>query len=194
MAELGLTYEAVELDLFKGEHRTGEFARINPFVGVPVLEDEGRTLRESNAILAWLGKRNGKTLWPRDPASEAEALQWLFFESAHLSAHCGLLWWNEVVVKQFGRPEWTRAGAQTATDDLADSLLTLETHFKANRYVLGHEFTLVDCSMGVALNMLRGTRLDDKDRWPHIHAYADAIVDRPSWSFAEGWAIHKLQA
>lgn len=193
MVELGLTYEAVEVSLFKGEHMGGELGLLNPFESVPVLEDEGRVLRESNAILAWLGKRSGKALWPRDPSIEAQALQWLFFESAHLAGSCGALWWNDVVVERIGRPKWaTPEAAREAHAELPEFLDVLEQHFKNNRYVLGQEFSLVDCSLGVTLNLLRGTRLDQPERWRWIHDYSDAIVDRPSWSVADGWAIHKF--
>lgn len=194
MAELGLSHETVEVNLFAEEHRQPGFARLNPWLAVPVLEDEGKVLRESNAIVAWLGKRNGTTkgLWPRDPAVEAQALSWLFFEAAHLSQAAGTLWWNDVLVKKINRPQLATGGEKEAAEDLADSLDTLNQHFKDNRYVLGRDFSLVDCAVGVTLDLLRETRLDHRVRWPFVRAYCDAIRDRPSWAQENGALLHSF--
>ena len=81
LAELNLEYESKEVVLFKGEHRSEWFTKINPHQKVPVLEDGDLVLRESNAILAYLGDRYGQALWPQDAGQRALALQWLFFES-----------------------------------------------------------------------------------------------------------------
>src|ERR1051325_1973422 len=56
LAELGLEYEFVPVDLAKGESRTPDFLRINPHGKVPVLVDGEFALPESNAILWYLGE------------------------------------------------------------------------------------------------------------------------------------------
>ena len=40
LAEKGLSYELVEIDLAQGEQRRQDFVRLNPFARVPVLVDE----------------------------------------------------------------------------------------------------------------------------------------------------------
>jgi glutathione S-transferase len=75
----GRTYERVEVDIFAGGTLTEEFGRLNPFRSTPVLElDDGRVLIESNAILVHVAA--GTSLWPDDPAEQAEVVRWLIWE------------------------------------------------------------------------------------------------------------------
>ena len=55
--ELSLPVETIPVDLFKGEARTSAFLAKNPNGRVPVLEEDGFVLWESNAILAYLASR-----------------------------------------------------------------------------------------------------------------------------------------
>jgi len=51
LAEKGVEYELVQVDMMKGEHKSPEFLSKNPSGKVPVLElDDGRYLSESIAI------------------------------------------------------------------------------------------------------------------------------------------------
>jgi glutathione S-transferase len=78
LAQLGIPYEIIEVDILKGESRTPEFLRINPNGRTPVLDDNGFVLAESNAILAYLA-RVTKFL-PDDRQKFALVFQWMFFE------------------------------------------------------------------------------------------------------------------
>ena len=193
LAERGLEYEAREIDLFKREHHTPEFAALNPIGGgLPVLEDGTFKLFESNAILAYLGRKPGGRagLWPTDPQGEANALQWLFFESVHLSIACGIIWWNDRVRKVHEKfPGHTEEAVADEAEDLESRLNGIELHLAANPYFLGRDFSLVDCSLGTTLSMLRPTRLGEFPRWPATRAYVARIAERPSWNAAGGDGI-----
>jgi len=193
LSETRVACELIETDLFKSEHRAGEFASVNPFLAIPVLETgDGTLIRESNAILAFLGKTHGVLagIWPGEVEPEVQALSWLFFESATLASPCGRLWWEDIVVPAIRRPEWGDSeGLEAVVEDLDDTLKTLEDHFERNKFCLGDRFSLVDCSLGVTLNLLHGSRVD-LGRFPAVHAYVGSLVDRPSWTEADGGAIH----
>ncbi|ETF02544.1 glutathione S-transferase [Advenella kashmirensis W13003] len=75
---LGVAYELVEVDLKSGAHKTPGFLALNPFGQVPVLEDDGIAIADSNAILVYLAKKTGRTDWLPDDALGAAAVQrWL---------------------------------------------------------------------------------------------------------------------
>jgi glutathione S-transferase len=192
LAELELPYERVEVDLFKREHLTPAFAEVTPLQAVPVLEDGDLRLRESNAILLYLSAKQGDPGWAGDERRRALAHQWLFFESATLAHNCGVLWWSEVVAPKLGFPCWEEDDLAEAADDLGDALPALDAHLATNRFMLGDAHTVVDCSLGVILSMLRGTRLADCAAWPHVSRYVHEVRARPSWAAARGDAIHTL--
>src|SRR5579885_1773583 len=54
LAEKGLSYELVEIDLTQGDQRRPEFRRLNPFGRVPVLVDEDTTVYDSTIIAEYL--------------------------------------------------------------------------------------------------------------------------------------------
>jgi glutathione S-transferase len=79
LAQLGLPYERVPIDIFNGETLTDEYAEMNPSRTTPVLEtDDHRYLPESNAILFYLA--DGTTYLPEDPFERAEVVRWLVYE------------------------------------------------------------------------------------------------------------------
>ena len=192
LAELGVAYEPVEVNLFEGEHRGPAFAAINPHRKVPVLVDGELVLPESNAILVHLAETRGGALWPVHPSLRAHGLRWLFFDSFSLGNQCGTLWWTDVVSGATGRPPAARAVLEDATRDLSLALGVLERQLAENEFLLGSEMSLADCAVGVALVMLMGTRLDQPERWPHVTAYRERIMARPSWDEAGGAGIRSF--
>lgn len=190
LAELGLEYEKVNVNLFKGEQREPFFQKVTAAGQVPVLQDGSLTLRESNAILAYLGKEYGKGLWPSGPAQESLALQWLFFESCELNGPCGRIWWTDIVAPAIGRPLPPPERVEEALENLNKPLGLLEKLFAQQPFILGSDFSLVDCALGVVLNMLRGTRGDQRTTWPNVTDYRERVRTRPSWTEANGEAIH----
>ncbi|HEY3254422.1 MAG TPA: glutathione S-transferase, partial [Polyangiaceae bacterium] len=85
---LGLPAELVNVDLPKGEHKQPPFLAKNSFGQVPVLEDGGLTVSDSNAILVYLGERYdaANRYWPRDAAGRAQVQRWLSVAAGQLMA------------------------------------------------------------------------------------------------------------
>ncbi|MDH5823568.1 glutathione S-transferase [Luteimonas sp. RD2P54] len=75
---IGLDAELIDVDLKNGAHKQPEFLRMNCFGQVPVLEDGGETVADSNAILVYIAKKYGGGQWlPEDPAGAARVQRWL---------------------------------------------------------------------------------------------------------------------
>ncbi|QXH48120.1 glutathione S-transferase [Pseudomonas xanthosomatis] len=75
---LNLPTELVFVDLAKGEHKQPAFLALNPFGQVPVIDDNGTVLADSNAILVYLAKAYGAEQWlPQDPLGAARVQRWL---------------------------------------------------------------------------------------------------------------------
>jgi len=68
----GLDYQATFVHLAKGEHRKPEYAAVNPQALVPTLEEDGRRLTQSLAILEYLEETHPQPpLLPQDPVARA---------------------------------------------------------------------------------------------------------------------------
>jgi glutathione S-transferase len=85
LRQLGLPFDRVTVDLFRGETRRPEHLARNPDGRVPVLElDDGVLIPESGAILLYLG--DGSPFLADDKLARARVHQWMFFEQNQVEA------------------------------------------------------------------------------------------------------------
>ena len=152
MLEIGLDCEMVPVDLTKGEQKSPEFLAINPFGRAPALVDGDLKLWESHAIIAYLGDKTGKK-WPTTAAGRAEALKWLFFLSTHISPPATELAFNRIAVRLRGGTG-DEAAIARGEKALPDVLSILEGQLAKTKWVMGDEFSLVDCAYGPVLNVI----------------------------------------
>jgi glutathione S-transferase len=75
---IGAGHDLVEVDLSTGAHKKPEFLALNAFGQVPVLDDDGTIVTDSNAILVYLSKKLGLSDWlPETPVAAAAVQKWL---------------------------------------------------------------------------------------------------------------------
>lgn len=83
---LKLPTELVFVDLANGAHKKAEFLAINAFGQVPVIDDSGTILSDSNAILVYLSKKYGGGSWLADaPLAAARVQRWLSVAAGQLA-------------------------------------------------------------------------------------------------------------
>ncbi len=70
--------ELINVDLRVGAHKQPAFLALNPFGQVPVIDDAGTIVSDSNAILVYLARKYGGDNWlPANPADQAAVQRWL---------------------------------------------------------------------------------------------------------------------
>jgi glutathione S-transferase len=77
--------EIVDIDLAGGEHKKPAFLALNPFGQIPVLEDDGLVIADSNAILVYLAKKHAPEWLPEDAAGAAAVQRWLSVASGEIA-------------------------------------------------------------------------------------------------------------
>jgi glutathione S-transferase len=82
---LGLSHEFVDSPAAVRE--SPAFRRLNPLGQIPVLEDGGLALADSNAILVYLAKRYapGSAWLPEDPSGAARVQRWLSLAAGEIA-------------------------------------------------------------------------------------------------------------
>ncbi len=92
---LGIDHELVLVDIAIGEHKRPHFLKLNPFGQLPVLDDNGTIVCDSNSILIYIAKKTGSTDWlPEDAQGAATVQRWLSVaagEIAYGPAHARLI-------------------------------------------------------------------------------------------------------
>lgn len=75
---LDVKADIIEVDLANRAHKSPDFLKLNPFGQVPVLDDEGVVVSDSNAILVYLATKLGRKDWlPDDLQSVWKIQKWL---------------------------------------------------------------------------------------------------------------------
>lgn len=99
---LGLSYQSIPVNGNAREHKSRDFLAMNPLGQVPVLNDDGTVIRDSQAILIYLAHRYGgeKKWWTNDSVRLAEITAWLFTAANEVARGPNALRLHH----QFGRP------------------------------------------------------------------------------------------
>ena len=135
---MGLPHQVVQVDLKNGAHKSPEFLNLNPFGQVPVLDDDGTALFDSNAILVYLAnKYDADRRWlPRDPKGQADVQAWL-------SVAAGQIAFGPAAARLI-----TVFGAKYNPEDVigrAHGLLkVIDAQLAARRFLVGNSATLAD--------------------------------------------------
>ena len=153
--ELGLAYERVDAGGAFGLTRTPEYLAMNPNSLVPVIEEDGFVLYESNAIVRYLAARHSKdTLWPEDLRKRADADRWMEWQSNTYTPAMRDIFWQLVrtpVDKQ------NPAVIEASRKECERLTAILDAHLAGRRYVTAHGFTTADIVLGCAAH-----------RWLHL--------------------------
>ncbi|MDZ4380344.1 MAG: glutathione S-transferase [Parvibaculum sp.] len=83
---IGAPFDLIEVDLAARQHKSAGFLKMNAFGQVPVLEDDGVAIADSNAILVYLARKFGRTDWyPDDAPGAARVQRWLSVAAGQLA-------------------------------------------------------------------------------------------------------------
>lgn len=75
---IGVKVEIVEVNLLKGEQKSPEYLKLDQFGQVPILDDNGTIIPDSNSIMVYAAKKFGRTDWlPEDAVGAARVQRWL---------------------------------------------------------------------------------------------------------------------
>ena len=161
LAEKGIEYEAVEVDL---DDRPAWIYEKNPLGRVPVLEEDTFVLAESAVIDEYLDERYPEpSLWPADPADRALG-RMLVFRFDELS-----------------KPYYAlRRGDDGARERFDAALATLEAVLQGQRFLSGREFGLADVAYVPWILRARDRMDVDLERFPALSEWLGQLEQRPS--------------
>lgn len=179
--EMSLPYERE--DWGRGFRPTSdpEFQKVSRFGLVPVIEDDGFILRESNAILRYLASKNGRSdLYPTDVRARATVDQWMDWGISDGFAGLRPVFLGlHVKTPEFaGKSELINWGIWHWTLQL--QRLNAELEASCGPYLCGANFTLADIPVGMVVN--RYLNLDfEKPDLPAVTRYYEQLSTRPAY-------------
>jgi glutathione S-transferase len=175
LAQLGLEYERVPVDIFGGDTLTDEFARLNPQRQTPVLERDGaEPLTESGAILVHLAE--GTEYLPADPNERAQALKWLFFEQTEVIQGIAGLRFRLITGRI--RPEGREALWRRSVGDAA--LTVLNDKLRKGAYLAGNNYSVADISLFAYVHVANEAGFELSE-YPQVQEWTRKIEGTPGY-------------
>lgn len=151
LIEAGLEYEARQVDMAKGEHRSADYLRINPNHQVPTLIDGEVKIHESNAILRYLCFKHDLTQWyPPALPVRAAVEQWLDWNQCQLSPAVVDIVRNSVFLGERG----DAAAIQRGKARLLELEPLIDATLAHSSYISGASPTIADLSLASSIFQL----------------------------------------
>lgn len=178
---LGIEHTKRIVDLTKGEQKRPEFTALNPNQKMPVLEEDGFVLWESNAILQYLAdKKPGSGLLPADPGTRADVTRWQCWDLTTWDPACATMIFERLVKKLLNIGEPDPAELAKGEERFHRAAAVLDAHLKGRKYIAGDELTVADFSLGAPLNLAAPAQLP-VSRYAEIRRWHQGLFELPAW-------------
>jgi glutathione S-transferase len=176
--ELALPYDRIEAGGEFGVVDTPEFGRMNPNRRVPVIDDNGFLLWESNAIVRYLSSRYGEgSLWPADPCLRADADRWMDWFATMWSPVMTPVFLGLIRTPQDKRDPAVITAAMNDTN--ARALVLEQTLQDGRQFVTGSQFTIGDIALGCGAHRWLALPAE-RPEMPAISAWYRRLMTRPA--------------
>ncbi len=177
LAHLGVEYEKVVIDIFKGEHKTDEFKKLNPNCKIPVLVDGDFVVWESNALLFYIARKFAPNPFlPEQPEKFGKSAQWVVFGKTTLDTPLALArFWTK-----FLPPEQVDANAleQKRSEGRA-ALGVLNGHLKENDFLAG-TYTIADIACYPYVALAHEGEVDIS-KYPEVARWVKRVESQPGF-------------
>jgi glutathione S-transferase len=162
--------------LHDGTTRQPEFLKLNPNGRVPLLEfEDGRTLPESGAIIAYLAESS--PLIPQSRWDRAQMLQWMFFEQYSHEPYVAVArFWlkfkpkEELAKKQHLVAEWHEKGNA--------ALAVMEKQLATHDWFAGNAYSIADIAL-YGYTHCAGDGSFDLAAYPAVSRWLKRVAQQP---------------
>jgi glutathione S-transferase len=180
--ELGLAYEAIDAGGAFGLVDTPEYRAMNPNGRVPVIEDDGFVLWESNAIVRYLlAKHAPDSAWyPADAQARATADKWMDWTTSSFAGPFRTVFWG-VLRTPSEKQDWKAINAAIKE---CDELLNMADHALISQpYLSGNDIGMGDIPLGSFIYAWFEMPIERASQ-PHLQAWYERLKQRVAYQKA----------
>jgi glutathione S-transferase len=182
---LGIAFERTDAGHEFGIVKTPEYLAKNPNGLVPLVEDDGFVLWESNVIVRYLcAKHSAGTLYPQELAARFDAERWMDWQQTTLNPA------GRSAFIQLMRTPAEKRNKEIVTQSIAATgplLAVLDAHLGRRPFMAGDALTMADIPIACEIHRWHGLPLKrperpNLDRWYQgilSHTAARGVLDLP---------------
>jgi glutathione S-transferase len=174
---MGIPFERVDAGGQFGIVKTPEYVARNPNSLVPLMEDDGFELWESNVIVRYLcAKHSTGTLYPKELPHRFDAERWMDWQQTTLNRASRDAFWQLIRIPA------ERRDAKLIEQSIADTeplMSVLEAHLATQPFMAGAAFTMADIPIACEMHRWSGLPIPHPDR-PHLERWYRGICANPA--------------
>ena len=176
LAQLGIPYRWVELDILANETRTPEFLSKNPNGRIPTLQlQDGTCLAESSAIAWYLAE--GSAFIPEDRLKRAQVLQWMFFEQY---SHEPYVATSRFIVKHLPASSPRHAELPDRMERGRAALAVMETQLSRQPFFVAETYSLADIALYAYTHVAHEAHFD-LTPYSAVRAWMARVASQPGY-------------
>jgi len=172
---LALKYEFINVDLYSGEQYSDGYLALNPAGKVPVIDDDGFVLYESNAIIRYLCNKAESALYPKDLQKRAMVDQWCDFITGLVGNAFGKVYFNIAVAPRLSI-EVDQRSLEEGRSFIDKYLPVLENQLSNNEYIVGDALSIADIALIATLDSAETIEID-MSLYPNLSAWRSKVKD-----------------
>lgn len=176
----------------RGETRTQDFAKLNPMHKVPVMDDNGFVLTESDAILKYLATRYPVPghWYPRHPERRARVDEYTAWHHTNTRPHAAKVFILEVLLPRMTGQPTEQARLDRALSELSGTLDKLQDMFlKRQPFLCGDDITLADVLAVCELMQPLGGGRDVLQERPELQRWLGRVRSALGNSFDDAHSV-----
>jgi GSH-dependent disulfide-bond oxidoreductase len=177
--KLGRDWQAIPINIGKGDQFTPDFLKISPNNKIPAMVDphgpDGRpiALFESGAILLYLSSKADKFM-PKSVRLKYEVMQWLMFQMGGVGPMLGQAHHFRIYA-----PEKIEYAVNRYTNEAKRMYGVMDKRLSTSKFIAGSTYTIADIAIFPWLRSWQNQGIDWAD-YPHLKAWFDKIAARPA--------------
>jgi glutathione S-transferase len=177
--ELALAIERVDWGGTFRSTSEPDFLALNPAGMVPVIDDDGTVVWESNVIVRYLAASRRRTdLLPVDPVARARIEQWMDWQASDFNNSWRVCF--QALVRR--NPAFQDKGAIDASVDLFNRMVGVIDGELARTegYIAGKSFTVADIVIGLSLHRWQSVPMP-RPQYANVDRYLGRLLERPAF-------------
>lgn len=176
LQELDIPFEAITVNMMKGEHLQPAFLEINPAGKLPALVDGDVVLTESMAIVIYLAEKYAdKGFIPAEVTQRAEFFKWIMFTATELEQP---LWRIARNTNLYPPEKRQPTDVEMAAEDFRPMAEVLDAHLVGREFVAGDHATVADFALAYTLDWANEALL--LGDFPRLQTYMTRMYARPA--------------
>jgi len=178
--ELDIPYELITVQFAKGEHKSPEFLKKQPFGQIPVVDDEGFELYESRAIARYLAAKHKSPLLPTELKEVAKFEVAASLEYSNFDPFASKLAFEKVFKPMRGETT-NEETAEELYNGLKGKLAAYDTILAKQKYLAGDKVTIADLFHLPYGYVVEQAGYKPFELYPNVKRWWADITSRPSW-------------